>query len=275
VAPRIRKADAIFGSSNHITGLIQRRFPQYAHTCHTVYNGVDTALLVPNETEKESSAQATPRLLFVGRVSPEKGVHVLLDAFRIVAQRIPGVALDIVGPVGAMPKEILVGLSDDAVVAGLGQFYPGDYLENLKSRIPADLAAQVTFHGPLEQSQLLQYYQATDILINPSFSESFGMSLVEAMACERPVIATRVGGMQEIVQHGTTGLMVERNDAAALAEAIVQLLADREMRATMGKAGRKRAIELFAWRQVARNVLGHYESMIQQGISVTSAVLSG
>ena len=274
IEPRIQKADAVFGSSKYITSLIQRRFPQYADACHTVYNGVDSEFFVPKHKETETTERKGPRLLFVGRVSPEKGVHILLDAFRIVAQQKPKVHLDILGPVGAMPKEFLVGLSDDAEVAELGKLYSSDYLANLQSRIPADLADQVTFHGHIAQSQLLEHYQATDILINPSFSESFGMSLVEAMACEKPVVATRVGGMQEIVQHGTTGLLVERNNATALAEAILQLLADHDKRAAMGKAGRKRVLELFAWNQVARCALHQYESVIQLVMPKMSTFLS-
>jgi glycosyltransferase involved in cell wall biosynthesis len=88
------------------------------------------------------------------------------------------------------------------------------------------------------------------LLLNPSFSESFGMSLIEAMACGIPVVATRVGGMTGIVADGETGLVVEPGDVPALAEATSVLLADDSRRREMGAAARRRALELFSWERV-------------------------
>jgi glycosyltransferase involved in cell wall biosynthesis len=85
------------------------------------------------------------------------------------------------------------------------------------------------------------------VLVNPSFSESFGMSLVEAMACNVPVVATRAGGMPEIVVHGETGHMLEPGETEAIAAAILDCIDSRDRRDTLGRAGRARALQVFSW----------------------------
>ena len=80
------------------------------------------------------------------------------------------------------------------------------------------------------------------------------MSLAEAMACEVPVVASRVGGMPEVVEHGKTGLLVEPDNTEALAEAILTILDDQELGGSMGRAGRERAVRLFSWDKIAEDM---------------------
>ena len=84
------------------------------------------------------------------------------------------------------------------------------------------------------------------------------MSLVEAMASELPVVATRIGGMVEIVQEGETGCLVEKDDPEAIATAVIQLLDDEQLRTTMGQNGRQRVRELFDWKQITARLLSLY-----------------
>lgn len=262
IAARLAQTDLILGCSDHVTRQIQQRFPEHAARCHTLANGVDVAEFVPNG--RSPSANGARRLLFVGRVSPEKGVHVLLDAFRIVRQRYPEAQLDIVGSVGSAPYEFMVLVSDDVHVAGLSAFYHG---LAKKSNYFVDLQANETsgvhFTGPVPHADIAGYYHRADVLINPSFTEAFGMSLVEAMACERPVVATRVGGMPDVLDEGVTGLLVEPGDAGALAESIVRVLDDRALAAAMGQAGRRHVVERFAWNRVAAELEALYARLAQ------------
>jgi glycosyltransferase involved in cell wall biosynthesis len=91
-------------------------------------------------------------------------------------------------------------------------------------------------------------------LINPSLSESFGMSLVEAMAHGVPVIATCVGGMVEIVEMSKGGILAEPDDPRALADAILQLLSDEELRRSMGAAGQQSIPKHFSWDKIAEDL---------------------
>jgi len=261
MASRIAKVDAVFGSSDHITRLVQRRFPQYADRCHTVYNGVDPEAFSVNRDRADSAAPNRPTLVFVGRVSPEKGVHDLLDAMSEVITRCPGARLEIIGPVGALPRSYIIDISDDELVAGLARFYDRDYGETLHERVENGLAGHVEFLGSMSHDDVVRHIANAALLVNPSYSESFGMSLVEALACERPVVATRVGGMPEIVD-ADAGILVEPDDSRALAAAITRLLSDAELRREMGAAGRRRVENVFAWSRVAAAAEQRYAALL-------------
>ena len=263
IKQRLSKVDLILGCSNYLTEKIRSRFPDLASHCQTVYNGVNVERFVKGDCSVKNQETSNPNLLFVGRVSPEKGVHLLLDAFKQVTAHYPEATLAIVGLKSAAQMEVIVGLSDDPKVQDLVSFYSGEsYISQLRKRLPTQIASQVSFVGHLPQTKLLDYYHRADLLVNPSLSESFGMSLIEAMATEVPVVASRVGGMTEVVAEGKTGLLVEANDVSALAEAILHLLSNLDLREAMGKAGRQRVVELFQWERVAESLLQQYQKCI-------------
>src|SRR5204863_673784 len=99
----------------------------------------------------------------------------------------------------------------------------------------------VKFVGPREQDELPLYYAAADVCVIPSYSESFGMVAVEAMACGTPVVASSVGGLRSTVIDGETGFLVPSGDARAFAQRINQLLDSDELRARLGQAGARAA----------------------------------
>lgn len=259
---RLRGVDVVIGCSSHVIEKVRERFPRMAARCVTVPNGVDLERFLPSADSPARTDE--PHLLFVGRISPEKGVHVLMDAFRKVHARFPNARLNLVGHIGSAPLDFLVGLSDSADVAQLAAFYDAPYIDDLRARIPADLTASVNFLGPRPQADLRNCYGDADVLVNPSFSESFGMSLTEAMACARPVVATRVGGMTDIVEEGETGLLVEPGNPDALAEAIIQVLEDPQRGQAMGQAGLRRAQALFSWEHVTADVMTHYQRALEE-----------
>jgi len=279
IARRLAHVDRVIGCSDFVTNCIRERFPQFADRCRTIYNGVDherfcTAEKAPDDGNASNgdvsdanspsggTSSAPRRLLYVGRISPEKGLHVLFDAFAQVAAEIPHVQLDIVGPEAVVPIDFLVRISDDPRVSRLRTFYSGSYREQLIRRLDSRLAERVHFHGNLPQEELVEFYRRADVLINPSLSEAFGMSLAEAMAAGTPVIGARVGGMCDVVQPGQTGWLVEPDDPAALADAIgTALQATTADRAAMGRAGRQRVLERFSWEQVSQRLYDCYEEL--------------
>ncbi len=220
-----------------------------------------------NEFERE---RHHPELLFVGRVSPEKGIHILIGAIRKLVNAYPSIHLNIVGSIGSAPKEFIVDLCDDPLVKGLSKFYginqeSADYYYTcLKGLIKDDLKAHISFCGSKPHTKVVEYYQHSDILINPSLSESFGMSLAEAMASEKPTISSRVGGMVNVVSDGETGLLVDPDNEDALAQAIAFLTENPKLREQMGIAGRKRILEKFSWERVASSMLMEYRILLSQ-----------
>lgn len=265
---RLAATDLVLGSSDYITDRIARRFSHHAGKCATMYNGVDVDRFTAGDADP-GEGDGIRRLLFVGRVSPEKGVHDLIDAFVRVAREVPEVRLDLAGPVETLPKEFILDVSEDPEVADLARFYEGEYADHLRARIPDDLRDRVSFLGGLPQDELRAHYRAADLLINPSYSESFGMSLVEAGACERPVVATRIGGMVEIVgDDEEVGVLVDRGDVPALADAVTRLLRDDATRARMGAAGRRRVVDRFSWSQIGASLVSHYERIVAHPVTV-------
>ena len=109
---------------------------------------------------------------------------------------------------------------------------------------------------------LLSAYPACDVFVLPSEYEAFGLVLLEAMSCEKPCVATNVGGVPEVVEDGKTGLLVEYGNPVALASAIIKLLGDEEKRRSMGMAGRKRVIENFTWPKIVDKIEGVYRELV-------------
>jgi len=260
VRRRLQHVDFITGSSGYITSLIREAFPEHASRCHTLYNGYDDEHFSPG---KARTLERPTRVLFVGRVSPEKAIHILFDAMEIVAAKRPDCRLDLVGPLASLPLAYIVGISADPKVRALAAYYDGTictnyeaYLRERASRPP--LAGRINFVGRVPQAQLADWYRQADVLANPSYSESFGMSLVEGMATGLPVVATRVGGMPEIVVPGITGHLRDPGDGVGLADDLLDCLQDAERRDSLGNAGLNRVRDVFTWKARAHRLVGLY-----------------
>lgn len=275
IEQRLKSVDAIVGCSDYITDSIRSAFPGLEDRCHTIPNGVDTAEFCPI-----NKGRIGRKLLFIGRISPEKGLDVLIDAFALLAAKDPEATLDLVGPDAATPMEFLVGLSREAQVVGLRSMYSCDYLSHLRARVPEWLIRRVRFRGSLPHDQLRDEYRRAAIVVNPSFSESFGMSVIEAMACGTPVVTSRVGGMIEVVSG--VGCMTECGDAQALAEAMLGVLGNPRKAAQMAAQGRSRVLERYSWNRVGQTVERVYTSVyedcetttLQDGARKSATVLS-
>lgn len=290
IEPRLEKADVILGCSDYITHGIQRRFPQLEDRCSSVYNGVEVETFTEGPRLDEENHDTPLRLLYVGRVSPEKGVHVLLDAFGSIAEEYPHVQLDVIGPAKLLAYSLNIALSSDSKVARLRRFYGrtlierfenqvigrrGSYPRRLRAGLSTQAASRVRFHGCIPHVQLADYYRNADIFVFPSvWDEPFGMPIVEAMACGIPVVATRGGGIAEIVEDGRTGLLVERDDAEALRDAVLYLLRDERARGAMGEAARRRVLEHFSWERIVDDVRHMYERLVSTEGTCSEAELS-
>lgn len=257
---RLRHADLIIGCSEHITNLVRERFPQHADRCTTVYNGVGTGQRSVDRTPQRDVIE----LLNVGRVSPEKGLHVLIDALERLIPSHPQLRLTILGEESPVPLEFAVKIATDPLVKNLERFYGASYLHQLRDRMSAEVSKRVTFVDRVSHANALRYYQGADIFVYPSIFESFAIPPVEAMAAGVPVVASRVGGMQETIDHEHTGLLVGREDPVALAHAIERLVESPALRRSFGEAGAIRAEERFAWETITGCLESKYGSLLDR-----------
>lgn len=266
---RLRHTDAIVGCAAYITDHLKARFPHYADRCTTIYNGADIAEL-SGEPRGSLKTDGGKRFIFVGRVSPEKGIHVLLEAFKTVVAREPEAELQIIGGAHVPPQSFIVDQSKDPVVRDLRRFYTSDYVEYLREQAQAIPQNRVSFVGYVAHSELATFLHRADVFVQPSvWGEPFPLSVVEAMAAHLPVVSFRAGGLPESVVDGKTGLLVEANNPAALAEAMLRLVADTKMAHSMGAAGAMRAKELFSWDAVVARLSVLYESLSSE-LSIAS-----
>ncbi len=179
-----------------------------------------------------------PRLAIVGRLIPIKGHDVLLRAVARARERLPGLTLEIAGD-GELEAELratATRLGLDDAVTFLGRVAPVDPV--------------------LERAE---------VVVVPSFGEGFGMVALEAMERGRPVIASDVGGLPEIVDEGRTGMLVPPGDVEALARAIAELADDPARAAAMGEAGRTRALEEFSQDRCTERIAALYETALGAG----------
>ena len=138
----LQQVDLVVGCSDHITESAAKRFPNDADKCVTVMNGVNLDRFQDANITARTVRNNPMRLLFVGRISPEKGIHVLLEAFKLVYAQFPHVHLDIVGSVGSAPADFIVTISDDEKVQRLMEYYDPSgkqdiYYDQLQAMIPA------------------------------------------------------------------------------------------------------------------------------------------
>jgi glycosyltransferase involved in cell wall biosynthesis len=260
IRSRLKNVSAVVTCSSFVTQRLQARLPYLAGRIHTVGNGVDTSYF---ESSERSVEPGKFRILYVGRVSPEKGVHNLARAFSRLAAEDEGVELDVAGPAGLLPYNQIRLLSGDPQVAALRAFYGtgfwsrldkqlihahSSYRRTIEASVPESLRDRIHFRGQLSRGTLKSVYQRAHVLAMPSICmEPFGLPLAEAMASGLPCVASRAGGIPDILLDNVTGLLIERGDVAALTAALRRLSLDSGTREQMGREARRRAEEVFDW----------------------------
>ena len=212
-----------------------------AERVRPIYGGADTDRFAPDPTTTRRG------VLFVGRLTPHKGVDRLLQALP------PSVPLTIAGTSGHDPKPPESN-------------YPGLLASLARTR-------SVRFAGAVSEMQLAELHRSAQVFVLPSvhttcygrrveISELLGLSVLEAMASGTPVVASRIGGVSEIVTDGETGFLVEPGDIDALRERISLVLGDRRLARRMGEAARASVLERFTWERCAQRCLSAYEEVL-------------
>jgi glycosyltransferase involved in cell wall biosynthesis len=286
---RLNNIDLVTAVSGYVAAKTRRDFPAIAGRCEVMYNGID-AREFTREKNYQAAQGKTKRILYAGAISPHRGLHVLLEAFKLVVEQFPNVHLDLVGPHGNYPLQDTFDIRDSALRKSVAPYYAfkplsllktklfpgshnrGSYTSCLEAMMPPEVSERVTFHGWVgDRPRLIEHYYEGDIFVLPSIcNDSFGIPVVEAMAAGAPVVASRSGGVVETVREGETGFIVEKNDARQLAQALLKLLQDDVLRETLGRAGRKRALANFTWDKVARTMLRCYQELSGVGPLLTA-----
>ena len=212
-------SDQIFCVSKWVLEQTTNLVPAAAHKLQLIYNGLPLPNIIPTPLPF-----SPPVLLLLGRLSPEKGFHTAIQAFSLLKND---------------------GSKARLVIAGGGQELP--FLERLVDQL--ELKDSVEFTGELVREEGLHWINQATFMIVPSYFESFGLVALEAMHMKRPVIASRIGGLEEIVLDNETGLLIPPHDPIALHQAIQTLINQPDKAVQMGLNGYKRSIQQFTLEQ--------------------------
>jgi len=233
--PVLESADIIIGVSRHeMEQLSVHRFDR--RKIRIIPNGIDFSRFEERpKGERFREHYGIPGsarvILYTGRLAVNKGLHYLVEAAPVIVRE--------------FPDTIFVLAGDDQGM--------GDKLERLARE--KGVAEKVIFTGHIHDDALFtDAYGACDVFVLPSEYEAFGIVLLEAMACGKPCVGTRVGGVPEVIEDGRTGLVVEYADTGKLAEAIIRLLGNEEERREFGERGRLRVRERFTWEKVVDRI---------------------
>ena len=243
----VEAADAVIAVSDEMRRDVLACYPDVDPAkVHVIHNGIDADEYRPEPgteaLERHGVRPDEPTVIFVGRITRQKGVPRLLKALRLLES-----PAQVVLCAGA-PDTPEIGAEVAQLVAELIEHRPG----------------VVWIEQMMPRPELVQLLSHASVFVCPSVYEPFGLVNLEAMACGIPVVATRTGGIPEIVVDGETGYLVEPSEegfAATLARAIDRVLADPDRARKMGDAGRARVIERFSWRRIAEQTADLYSTV--------------
>ncbi|MFI5849657.1 glycogen synthase [Micromonospora chalcea] len=251
-------ADAIIAVSAGMRRDVLTAYPAVnPDRVRVVYNGIDTAQYAPDRNtdvlDRLGIDPSRPSVIYVGRITKQKGLPYLLRAARELPADVQLV--------------LLAGAPDTPEI--------GAEVEELAAELRAKRSGVVWVAAMLPKHEVIQVLTHATIFVCPSVYEPMGIVNLEAMACETAVVATATGGIPEVVADGETGLLVPIEQAgdgsgtpldpkrfvADLAARMNELLADPERIAAFGAAGRRRAVEHFSWDAIARQTIEVYRSV--------------
>jgi len=198
-------------------------------------NGIDTDVFHPSVAAPPVLRKDVPSILFLGRFDPRNGLSTLIDSFRKVKGK---------------------GREAQLVVVG-----DGPLREHYYKQARGD--EDITFVGAVLEGRP-SYYAHSSIYACPTTKASFGITLLESMACATPIVCSDILGFRDVVEHGREALMTHCGDRDALADALVQLLDDEGLRIQLGTSGRHHAME-YSWPRVTSQVLDVYHAVLGQG----------
>ncbi len=238
----LKESSAMICVSNKLSSYATELTDGMVHP-KVIYNGVDQEIFHPVEDKGKLRQELNlPRdkkiLCFVGRIEHEKGIRELYEAFHRVASLIKDAVLVCVG----------VGQWEDRMRKKMIQ-------DNLESRI--------FLPGKIIHADVAKYMQACDVFVFPSYNEGMPNSLLEAMACGLPCVASDAGGIPEVIEHGVNGLLIPTKDAEQLSVSLLNILEEPDLASKLSKMAYKTISNKFSWQNNAAQHIVVYEETLK------------
>jgi alpha-maltose-1-phosphate synthase len=247
----IESADAVIAVSHGVRVDVLNCYPAVnPDRVHVIHNGIDPEIYRPQPSPETLTRfgidPSLPFALFNGRITRQKGLTLLLAAALKLDPRY---------------QIVIVASSPDTPEIAAE-------VSALAGRVSSERGNLIWIDHFISREDLIHLHSHATVFVCPSIYEPFGLVILEAMACETPVVASRVGGIPEIVIEGETGFLVDFNPddldgfTGALASRLETLLKDTNLAARMGKAGRERVLKHFGWRAIASRTVELYDGLL-------------
>jgi starch synthase len=247
----IEAADAVIAVSRGMREDVLTCYPSVKpERVHVIYNGIDPEIYRPQPSKdtliRLGVDPSQPYAFFNGRITRQKGLHLLLAA---------ALKMD--------PRHQLVIVASNPDTPEIGA-----EVAALAERVRSERGNLIWIGRYISLEDLIHVHSGASVFVCPSIYEPFGLVNLEAMACETTVVASRVGGIPEIVVEGETGYLVDYDPddleafTTALAARLEEVLSDPALAALMGKAGRQRVLRHFGWPAIAARTLELYDSLL-------------
>ncbi len=203
--------------------------------------GIDLQQFKPTQPENSPFGKNDIVIGAIKSLEPEYGTDTLIRAFRLVKDKLPDLPL----------KLLLVG--------------GGSLRNELETLVGAlNLEKDTVFEGRVDYDRLPHYHNILSIFVNISIHESFGVSVLEASACEKAIVVTNVGGLAEIMDDGQTALLVPPRDVEKTAASIIRLIKDEELRKKLGARARKKVEKFYNWNESVEKMIVHYQRALDK-----------
>lgn len=236
--------DRVISISNYVKDMLLRFYKVNNEKISVIYNGVDIDRFQPDHNasvlKEKYDLENFPTVLYLGRMDPYKGVQFLLKALPLILEELPHAKF---------------------IIGGATRF---DRIRLKDLTLSKKMRKSLIFTGYLSKEEVPLLYALCDVFCYPSMWEGFGLTPAEAQASGKPVVAFNHCAIPEIVKNNETGILVNPGDHYKMAEAIIQLLKDTDLRYSMGKEGRKRVEKLFTWDSCAEKTLEVYKLVTEE-----------
>ena len=241
--PRLARCEGVIATSREQRAILLRRYRVRAERLHDVWNGIDTGLFAPRLADpgvrvRLGAAPGAPLVLAVARLYQEKGIQHALRAWPRVLALVPQATLAVVG---------------DGPYRGA--------LESLAASL--GLGGRVRFAGTLALEELPAVYAAADAFVNPTVRiNGYDLTILQAMACARPVVVSAIGSVPTAVEDGADGLLAPPGNPAALAERLIEVLSAPARAAALGEAARRTVCARFSLESMVAGTLEVYRAAV-------------
>jgi glycosyltransferase involved in cell wall biosynthesis len=238
-----RKAEKIMVDSKELKRAVMNEFNVAEEKLRLVYDGIDVNKFKPFNVdkfrEKMNIKKKDKIIVSSGRILKQKGYHSIIEVL----------------------PDILKHMKVKLIIVG-----DGEYLENLKKLTKKKkVSDKVIFTGRVSEEDLIKYYNLADVFVFPTFRvEAFGIVIAEAMACGKPAIATKIGGIPSVIDDSKNGFLVKMGDLKELRDKLLIVLKDDKLAKKFGEAARKKVVENFSLEKMINDTIKVYEEVINE-----------